>query len=99
MKLTPQQKTDLRAALHSAIGAGMDYGVPEGSPPLPPTRERINQAAYWAMSEVERALTRKRWTGQKERDRLYEENRRLRAVIEAVSCAGSLEEVGDALEA
>lgn len=97
MELTPDEKKHLRAQLHDAIGAGLASNTPPESPPLPPTRQSINQAAYWAMGEVEKALTRKRWAAHQERDALYEENARLRAVIEAVASAGTLDEVFAAL--
>lgn len=79
MQFTPQQKADLRAALHGAIESGMAHGVPEGSPPLPPTRERINQAAYWSMSAVERSLLHHNTAAVNKRARLEEQIRRLEA--------------------
>lgn len=77
MDLAPEKKIQLRAAVHSAIESGMAHGVPDESPPLPPTRERINQAAYWVMGEFEKALLHHNQSAVARQGRLEEQVRRL----------------------
>lgn len=87
MDITPEEKQKLRAKIRDAIGAGMEHGVPPESPPLPPTRERLNQAAYWAMGEVENFLTRKKWNAQLEREALEEQVRLLKEEVKRLGGA------------